>query len=69
MPLVECTYNNSFHSSIGMTSFEAFYGKYCRTPLYWDEVGERKLIGLEFVQMTTDKVKEIRTRLKAAQDR
>ena len=27
LPLVEFTYNNSFHSSIGMTPFEALYGK------------------------------------------
>ena len=52
-----------------MTPFEALYGKHCRTPLCWDEAGERKLIGPEFVQMTTDKIKEIRNKLKAAQDR
>ena len=52
-----------------MAPFEALYGKHCRTPLCWDEVGERKLIGPEFVQMTTDKIKEIRSKLKAAQDR
>ena len=69
LPLVEFTYNNSYHSSIGMTPFEALYGRQCRTPLCWDEVGERKLIGPEFIHMTTDKVKVIRTRLKAAQDR
>ena len=69
LPLVEFTYNNSFHSSIGMAPFEALYGKHCRTSLCWDEVGERKLIGPEFVQMTTDKIKEIRSKLKAAQDR
>ena len=44
LPLVEFTYNNSFHSSIDMTPFETVYGKHCRTPLCWDEVGERKLI-------------------------
>ena len=32
LPLVEFTYNNSFHSSIGMAPFEALYGKHCRTP-------------------------------------
>ena len=52
-----------------MTPFEALYGKQCRTPLCWDEVGESKLIVPEFIQMTTDKVKEIRNRLKAAQDK
>ncbi|KAI5649734.1 hypothetical protein M9H77_35739 [Catharanthus roseus] len=37
----EFAYNNSYHSSIGMAPFEALYGRRCRTPLYWDEVGVR----------------------------
>ena len=41
LPLVEFTYNNSYHSSIGMTSYEALYGGKCRSPLVWDEL-ERK---------------------------
>ena len=67
--LIEFTYNNCYHSSVGMTPFEALYGKQCRTPLCWDEVGERKHIGPEFIQMTTDKVKVIHSMLKATQDR
>ena len=52
-----------------MSPYEALYGRKCRTPLCWDEVGERKLLGLEIVQVTTDNVKVIRDRLKIAQDR
>ena len=52
-----------------MTSFEALYGKQCRTPLCQDEIGESKFIGREFVQITANKVKEIRSRLKATQDK
>ena len=33
LPLIEFTYNNSYHSSIGMAPFEALYGRRCRTPL------------------------------------
>jgi hypothetical protein len=40
------------------------YGRKCRTPIYWDEVVERKLLGLEMVQLTTDKVRVIRKRMK-----
>jgi len=35
LPLVEFTYNNSYHSSIRMAPYEALYGRRCRTPLYW----------------------------------
>ena len=51
-----------------MAPYEALYGRKCRTPLCWDEVGERKLLGPEIVQVTTDNVKVIRDRLKIAQD-
>ncbi|KAG7559371.1 Ribonuclease H-like superfamily [Arabidopsis thaliana x Arabidopsis arenosa] len=42
LPLVEFAYNNSYHSSIRMPPYEALYGRPCRTPLCWTEVGERK---------------------------
>ncbi|KAI3707060.1 hypothetical protein L6452_25248 [Arctium lappa] len=67
--LVELAYNNSYHSSIGMASFEALYGRKCRTPVCCLEAGEKQFTGPEIVQETVDKVKEIRERLKAAQDR
>ena len=69
LPLVEFTYNNSYHSSIEMSPYEALYGKQCRTPLCWNETSERKLLGPEIVQTTVDKVNVIRARLKATQDR
>ena len=69
LPLAEFTYNNSYHSSIEMSPYEALYRKQCRTPLCWNETGERKLLGPEIVQTTVDKVNVIRARLKAAQDR
>ena len=69
LPLMEFAYNNSYQSSIEMAPYEALYGRKCRTPLCWDKVGERKLLGPEIVQVTTDNVKVIRDRLKIAQDR
>jgi hypothetical protein len=66
LPLVEFTYNNSYKTSIGMTPHETLYGRKCRTPIYWDEVGERKLLGPEIIQMTIEKVKTIRQRMKEA---
>ena len=69
LPLEEFTYNNSYHSSIEMSPYEALYGKQCHTPLCWNETGERKLLGPEIVQTTVDKVNVIHAQLKAAQDR
>jgi len=69
LPLIEFTYNNSFHSSIGMAPFEALYGRRCRTPLCWFESGESALLGPEVVQETTEKVKMIQEKMKASQSR
>ena len=66
---MEFAYNNSYQSSIEMEPYEALYGRKCRTPLCWDEVGERKLLGPEIVQVTIDNVRVIKDRLKIAQDR
>ena len=66
---MEFAYNNSYQDSIGMAPYEDLYGRKCRTPVCWDEVGERKLVGLEIVQVTCDKVKGIRDRLKITQNR
>ncbi|XP_073298498.1 uncharacterized protein [Primulina huaijiensis] len=69
LPLVEFTYNNSYQATIGMATYEALYGRKCRSPLYWDEIGERKMLGPELVQQTADVVAVIRERMKSAQSR
>nr|GEY37666.1 putative reverse transcriptase domain-containing protein [Tanacetum cinerariifolium] len=48
--------------------FEALYGKKCRSPIMWAEVREDQLIGPELVQETTEKISQIKDRLKAARD-
>ncbi|GJT99026.1 putative reverse transcriptase domain-containing protein [Tanacetum coccineum] len=53
-----------YHSSIQYAPFEALYGRKCRPPVLWAEIGESWLIGLELVQETTDKVVLIKERLK-----
>ncbi|XP_017984312.1 PREDICTED: uncharacterized protein LOC108663606 [Theobroma cacao] len=60
LPLVEFAYNNSFQVSIQMAPFEALYGRRCRSPIRWLEVGERKLLGLELVQDAIEKIHMIR---------
>ncbi|WJX81407.1 hypothetical protein P8452_64294 [Trifolium repens] len=69
LPLIEFTYNNSFHASIGMAPYEALYGRRCQTPLCWYQDGESMIVGPEMVQQTTDKVRKIRAMMKVAQDR
>ena len=69
LSLIEFTYNNSFHSSIGMAPFEALYGRRCRTPLCWYEFGESVVIGPEIVQQTSEKIKMIQEKMRASQSR
>ncbi|XP_060216559.1 uncharacterized protein LOC132644035 [Lycium barbarum] len=52
-----------------MPPYEALYGRKCRTPLCWSEVGERKLVGPKIVHKTEDKVKIIKDCLKLSSDR
>ena len=69
LTLVEFAYNNSYHSSIKMAPYEALYGRKCRSPVCWDEVGERRILGPEIVQRTSEKIDVIRERLRVAQSR
>ncbi|GJT88312.1 putative reverse transcriptase domain-containing protein [Tanacetum coccineum] len=66
---IEFSYNNSYHSSVRCAPFEALYGRKCRSPIMWAKVGEGQLIGPELVQETTEKISQIKDRLKAARDR
>ncbi|GJX33330.1 putative reverse transcriptase domain-containing protein [Tanacetum coccineum] len=69
LPLIEFSYNNSYHTSIKCAPFEALYGRKCRSPVIWTEVGESQLIGPEIVQETTEKIFQIKERLKTARSR
>ena len=69
LPLIEFSYNNSYQFSIQMVPFEALYGRRCRSPIGWFEIGEAKLLGLDLVQDSTERVRIIRERLLAAQSR
>ncbi|GJW57336.1 putative reverse transcriptase domain-containing protein [Tanacetum coccineum] len=69
LPLVEFSYNNSYHSSVRCALFEALYGRKCHSLILLAEVGEGQLIGPELVQETTEKISQIKDRLKAARDR
>nr|GFC06233.1 putative reverse transcriptase domain-containing protein [Tanacetum cinerariifolium] len=69
LPLAEFSYNNSYHASIKTAPYEALYGRKCRSPVCWAEVGESQLTGSELIQETTEKIVLIKQRMQAAQDR
>nr|GEW19231.1 transposon Ty3-G Gag-Pol polyprotein [Tanacetum cinerariifolium] len=56
LPLVEFSYNNSYHTSIKVALFEALYGRKCRSPICWDEVRDAQLTDPEIVHETTEKI-------------
>ena len=56
IPLMEFAYNNSYQYSIGMAPYKALYGRRCRTPMFWTEMDEHKIIGLDLLKDTEEKV-------------
>ncbi|WVZ94709.1 hypothetical protein U9M48_040573 [Paspalum notatum var. saurae] len=69
LPLVESACNNSYHASIKCVPFEALYGRKCRSPLCWDVVGEKSVLGPDWVQKTSERVAEIRQHMLTTQSR
>nr|GEW41521.1 putative reverse transcriptase domain-containing protein [Tanacetum cinerariifolium] len=63
IPLVEFSYNNSYHASIKVVPFKALYGRKCRSPVCWVEVGDAQLTGPELIHETTEKIVEIKQRI------
>ncbi|GKD59986.1 reverse transcriptase domain-containing protein [Tanacetum coccineum] len=66
LPLVEFSYNNSYHANTNATPFEALYGRKYRSPICWAEVGDVQLTGLEIIHETTKKIVQIRQCFQAA---
>nr|GEU66406.1 putative reverse transcriptase domain-containing protein [Tanacetum cinerariifolium] len=69
LSLVEFSYNNSYHTSIKAAPFKALYGRKCRSPICWAEVGDRQLTGPEIIHETTEKTVQIKSRIQDARDR
>jgi hypothetical protein len=69
LPYAEFSYNNSYQVSLKMSPFEALYGRKCRTPLYWDQTGERQFFGSEIIQEAEEQVRLIRENLRTMQSR
>nr|GEV23239.1 putative reverse transcriptase domain-containing protein [Tanacetum cinerariifolium] len=69
LPLIKFLYNNSYHASIKAAPFESLYGRKCRSPVCWAEVGDAQLTGPEIIQEITEKIVQIKQRLQATRDR
>nr|GEZ01082.1 putative reverse transcriptase domain-containing protein [Tanacetum cinerariifolium] len=60
LPFVKFSYNNSYHASIKAAPYVALYGRKCRSPIYWSEVGDGQLTGLEVIHETAKKIVQIK---------
>nr|GEY86702.1 putative reverse transcriptase domain-containing protein [Tanacetum cinerariifolium] len=69
LPLIEFSYNNSYHTSIKAAPFEALYGRKCHSSIYWEEVRDAQLTGPEIIHETTEKIIQIKSRIQATPDR
>ena len=69
LPLVEFTYNNSYHASISMAPYEALYRQKCQSSLCWYEAGETSLLGPDLVRQTTEQIKRIQGKKLTTQSR
>ena len=69
LPLVEFAHNNSYQASIQMAPYEALYGRPCRSPICWTEVGENSITSPDLIRDTSEKVSLIRQCFLMAQSR
>nr|GFA41417.1 putative reverse transcriptase domain-containing protein [Tanacetum cinerariifolium] len=69
LPLVEFSYNNSYHTSIKAAPFEALYGRKCHSPVCWAEVRDAQLTCPEIIHETTENIIQIKSRIQASRDR
>ncbi|GKE71862.1 putative reverse transcriptase domain-containing protein [Tanacetum coccineum] len=69
LPLIEFMYNNSYHASIKAAPFKALYGRKCRSPVCWANVGVAQLTSPELIHETTEKIVQIKQIIQAAHDR
>ena len=66
LPYAEFSYNNSYQASLKMSPFEELYGRNCRTPLHWDQPGERQVFSPDILLEAEENIRMVRENLKAA---
>jgi hypothetical protein len=59
LALAKFAYNNSYHASIEMAPFEVLYGRHCISPLCWETLGEKSLVGPDWIQQMIEKIQGI----------
>jgi hypothetical protein len=67
LPYAEFSYNNNYQGSIEIAPYEALYGRYCRTPLFWSQTGQRQVFGPEVLKDAEKQVQMVHESLKVAQ--
>ena len=69
LPYAEFSYNNNYQKSVNMAPFEALCGRKCRTPLFWNQMGEIHVFGPDVLRDAEEQVRMIRDNLRVAQSR
>jgi hypothetical protein len=69
LPYAEFSYNNSYQESLKMASFEILYGRRCRTPFFWNEMGEWRVFEPDVLEEAEKQVCMVRENLHVAQSR
>jgi hypothetical protein len=67
LAFAEFSYNNGYHASLKKAPFEVLYGRKCRTPLMWSEVGDPVIESPDFINAIEEKIAEVRENLRIAQ--
>ncbi|WVZ76164.1 hypothetical protein U9M48_024161, partial [Paspalum notatum var. saurae] len=60
---------DNYQASLKKSPFEALYGKRCRTPLFWNQTGEKQVFGPDIVQDTEQQLRIVQENLRVAQSR
>jgi hypothetical protein len=66
LPYTEFSYNNSYQARIKMAPFDVLYRRQCRTPLFWSQIGQSQVFGLEVLKDTERQVQMIQENLRIA---
>nr|GEW67392.1 putative reverse transcriptase domain-containing protein [Tanacetum cinerariifolium] len=69
LPLVEFSYNKSYHTNIKATPFEALYGRKYQSSIFWADVGDSQLTGPMIIYEKTKKIVQIKSRIQVVRDR
>ncbi|WVZ84458.1 hypothetical protein U9M48_031488 [Paspalum notatum var. saurae] len=59
----------SYQASLKKSPFEALYGRRYRTPLFWNQTGEKQVFGPDLIRDAEQQIKMVRENLRVAQSR